>query len=219
MWSTSQSNHAGSSSCGASSGAAPRSDAIVRSPAAAIETTTPVRPADGPRRRRRRARASSRRTSSPAASRRAARRSVASAPSDAAHAATFAACPPAPVLVVAGLVVAGHERLCRGARSRRGGGRRAWSMRTRTIVAWTATVAARRLRSFAIGGLVGAAGALATARRSSLRVAAPARRAGRPGGVRGCAVLPRARRRGGAALPRGRRDRPPGRRTRRSGRS
>ncbi len=48
MWSTSQSNHAGSRSCGDSSGETPRSEAIVRSPAAASETTTPVRPSAAP---------------------------------------------------------------------------------------------------------------------------------------------------------------------------
>ena len=46
--STSQSNHDSSRSCGARSGALPRSDAIVRSPSDAIETTTPVLPETGP---------------------------------------------------------------------------------------------------------------------------------------------------------------------------
>ena len=79
----------------------PRSDAIVRSPDAAIETTTPVRPATGPRCETPR-RASSRRTSSPATSAPTRPTNVAVAPSDAAHAATFAAWPPGPVLVLAG---------------------------------------------------------------------------------------------------------------------
>ena len=52
--------------------------------------------------------------------------------------------------------------------------------RTSTIVAWTAT-SRGRLRSFAIGGLVGAAGAIATVRRAP----APLRSAPRdaPGGL------------------------------------
>ena len=78
---------------------------------------------------------------------------------------------------------------------------------------------ATRLRSFAIGGLVGAAGVLATARRVSRRTRGRPGSARWSGGVRGCAVLPRARRRGGAALPRRRRHRRRARRTRRSGRS
>src|SRR6266540_4344986 len=49
MWRQSHANQAGSRSAGASSGAAPRSDAIVRSPSGPTsETTTPVLPAAGP---------------------------------------------------------------------------------------------------------------------------------------------------------------------------
>ena len=73
MCSTSQSNHSASRSCAASSTAAPRSDAIVRSPSDAIETTTPVRPPTGPTTSTPRSR-SSRATSSPAASSRASSR-------------------------------------------------------------------------------------------------------------------------------------------------
>ena len=63
-------------------------------------------------------------TSSPAASSPTRPTKRAYAPSDAAHAATFAAWPPAPVLVRRRLVVARHERLRRGARRRRAGDRR-----------------------------------------------------------------------------------------------
>ena len=84
----------------ASSTAAPRSEAIVRSPSEASETTTPVRPPVGPATSTPRP-ASSRVTSSPAVSSPRLPTKRASAPSSCAHAATFAACPPAPVRVAA----------------------------------------------------------------------------------------------------------------------
>ena len=49
------------------------------------------------------------------------------------------------------------------------------------IVTWKVTVARTQLRSFAIGGLVGAAGVIATARRSSLRRSRRPRRCARAG--------------------------------------
>ena len=130
----------------------------------------------------------------------------ASAPSDAAHAATFAACPPAVTRVVAtrsSSGASGSSRLAITSRSR-----------SPSVVISTvrcshgrpgpATFVAHRLRSFALGGLVGAAGTIAAARRLG-RLAPSARRARGPRRVRGRAVLPRGGRARGAALPRGRR--------------
>ena len=106
----------------------PRSEAIVRPPSGSTsETTTPLRPsADRPDAPRRRARASSRaRERARRRRRRACRRTAPRRRASAAHAATFAAWPPAPSRVSARRVVAGRERLRRGARPRRGAGRRA----------------------------------------------------------------------------------------------
>ena len=135
------------------------------------------RPARRPRRRARRARAV---TSSPAASSPRLPTKRASAPSSRAQAATFAACPPAPVRVVAAWSSPGTSGCVESRRSRRAAGRRAWSSRTSTIVAWTARRAGAgfaRLRS---------AGSSARPGRSRRRAARRGGRAARrdaPGGL------------------------------------
>src|SRR5581483_5760542 len=202
--STSQSNHDGSSSPASSSGAEPRSDAIVRSPAAAIETTTPVRPEAGPRTSTPRAR-SSPAASSPAASAPRLPTKRAAPPSAATQAATFAAWPPAQSREAAGVSSPGTSgRSTRTTTS----SRRSPSVVTRTV-RWshgraeppgeTALLRPRRPRR--------GRGDDRDRPPPAPPGAAPALRARGARRVRGRAVLPRARRARGAELPRGRRDR------------
>ena len=198
----------------------PRSEAIVRSPAAAIETTTPVRPATGPggstprsRQRardelaggvvadaadeaspRRRAPRPTRRRSPPGRRGRCSCRAGWSSPGTSGR---VEAHDDVEQEVAEGTMRTALSRSSHGRRqSRARGCARSQSAGSSAPPACWRPLAARRCA-----------------------VAPAGRRARRPGGVRGRAVLPRARRRGGAALPRGRRDRRPARRTRRSGRS
>src|SRR5829696_8579058 len=94
-------SHPLSRSCGRSVGAAPRSEAIVRSPPGSTrDTTTPVRSPSGPQTSTPR-RASSRSTIAPTSPPLRTATMRAPAPRSAAHAATFAACPPGASVVCA----------------------------------------------------------------------------------------------------------------------
>src|SRR5579862_5549257 len=135
----SQSTHTASSSSGANVGATPRSEASARSPSPlTIDTTTPVAPpATGPTSSTPRS-TSSRETSSPVASSPRLAMHRASAPRAAAHAATFAACPPAPARVRArtsppGASGSSSRTITSSMTSPR------VAIRIRTIVPWKAT--------------------------------------------------------------------------------
>ena len=194
------SSHAASSSSGSNVGATPRSDAIERSPSApTMETTTPVAPAaTGPTSSTPRP-ASSRATSSPAASSPRFAMQRASAPSDAAQAATFAAWPPAPVRVAArtsspGASGSSSRTITSSITSPR------VAIRTGTIVPWTATTSSdgalvphRRRRRRVRGARDRAPPARARAPRGASGMLHPAG----PRRVRGGAVLPGAARAGG----------------------
>ena len=132
--------------------------------------------------------------------RRASRCSGPTPPRDAAQAATFAAWPPAPVRVARAHVVAAGERLLEPHDhvEHQISERRDLHWHNRPM---DGDDKLGRARSFLIGGVVGASAALATARRRRDGRAPPARAAVSPGGacsIRGGAVLPRARRGGGA---------------------
>ena len=138
----------------------------MRSPAAAIATTTPVRPPIGPATSTPRE-ASSAPTSAPAESSPRFVTSRADAPSDTAHAATFAACPPAVTRVVA----------TRSSSGASGSSRLAITSRSRSpsvvicTVRWLhgrpgpAALVAHAPPLVRARGLVGAAGTIAAARR------------------------------------------------------
>ena len=123
------------------------------------------------------------------------------APSSATQAATFAAWPPGARRISASRVAAGRDRPVepddhverRGRRACRpawGGDRKIWS--------WTARSDAGGVRSFLLGGLLGASAALAAIDRRRRR-AAPPRASARARRVRERALLPRAPRPGARA--------------------
>src|SRR5512133_3399959 len=165
MWRQSHANHAGSRSSAESLGATPRSDAIVRSPSAPTrETTMPFRPPiAGPA-------TSTPRASSSAVTTRPARSSPrfetvrACEPSATDHAATFAACPPGAVSVIASASAPEES----GSPSRTITSRSA-SPRVTTSTTYDRPMDGEqrggKLGSFVVGGVLGASAALAAARR------------------------------------------------------
>src|SRR3989442_9265206 len=174
MWRQSHANHAGSRSSAERLGATPRSDAIVRSPSAPTrETTMPLQPPGGGPATSTPRPSSSAVTSCPARSSPRFDTVRAWEPSATTHAATFAACPPAAVCVVARASAPGAS----------GSPRRTITSRSASPRVTTSTTYDRpmdgehrggRLGSFLFGGGLGASAALAAARRKR-RLAEPER--------------------------------------------
>ena len=189
-------SHSGSISSARSSRADPRSAAIERLAVAARRASRSSRcdPRSGRRPRRRSASEPRARRARPRRRRRSSRRSEHEAPSTAAHAATFAACPPGPMRISASVSPLRRQS---GAASRTMTSRvRSPSVQTSIatrIVRSDVDGGERRggLRTFLLGGLVGASAADRGAESPAARSASSWATA-RSRGLRERAVLPRA---------------------------